>query len=89
MVTLDDIREHRDSNDHTGAYLLGCEYLTEMGCHLTLLVSRLEVIDTLHTSHGYLSHELETRRYTAYQDMLTAALDVMSESDYEEFYMCF
>jgi hypothetical protein len=71
-------------NNHTECYeeasaALGLSELCESFSRIKFDALRL----------GYLSHDLEVRRRSAYEQMLKDAKTLLSEDQYQRFYMCF
>lgn len=88
-MNLNKIRELTSSNDHTSAYLAGCEYLTERGSHIDNIIQQLRLIRWNREQRGNLDYHDSQHQYVLYGKMLDAARELMTEEEFQEFYMCF
>lgn len=76
---FDYIKKMAENNDHTGAYIEGCELVG-----LTDLATELKALDDKHLEIGYLTEELSSKRRSIYQEMIRKARPLLGDM-FEEF----
>jgi hypothetical protein len=83
------IRECTENNDHTGAYILGCDLLTELGCEISDIREGFVNVAYNMELVGYLSNEMNEKRFKLWTKLKTAARALLGDDLYNEFYRSF
>jgi len=86
-----DLNDLTENNDHTEAYIVGCDYLinTHGADELVFVRGMLSGIRVEQARLGHLRDNTRRRRYNYYQEMLMIANNVLPPFEYGKFYMCF
>jgi len=79
--TLTDIAELVEVNDHGGAYLLVAKTIGS-----DRLIKAMKDVNRRHLAQGYLTAELDGRRWEIYKELLEEARAKLSEEDYRRLY---
>lgn len=88
-MTLDEIRELTANNDHTSAYIAGCEYLTKRGLYIDHIIRQFKLLLWNRDRRGSFDYHDSERQYVLYGKMLDEAKEVLSEKEFQEFYTRF
>lgn len=80
-----------ENNDHTAAYIAGCDYLINAhgADELTFIRGQLSGIRAEQSRLGHLRENTRTRRNNYHREMLSVASGILPPFEYGKFYMCF
>lgn len=82
--TIKAIRRLTQRNDHTRAYIEGSKMLG-----LSQLMKKFTLVKQLEELEQHLPSGLGNYRYTLYEDLMSTAKSMLSEDEYQQFYMSF
>lgn len=84
LILIRELRALRETNNHGEAYQLAAHWLG-----FDDLAETFRTINQCHYKLGYLSHDLSHLRHAAYEEMITRARKVLSQSNFEKFHASF
>lgn len=92
-AALKRISDMTERNQHTEAYIAGCEFLRKYNPKVVKgmdhVIHELEINMSKHERLGHLTPRLKTERDYLYNDMMETARVALDPDLFEKFHMCF